>query len=258
MKESSLPPPVRRAASPYDIRRESLQRRVSEVAATLYAQGIRPTVTRVRGVLGGGSPNDLTPALKQWRDVELPKLPTARISGASTTSPPNLPLQITDLAREFWQRALAAAVLEAKSGAPSRDVAARTAEAQLLREQVSSLRDQLQRESLAYGELQVQAARHEVMAREALSREQASAARERSLVREVGALRQRMAELGVLVERGRVTPPIRTAARKKGKPHKDPPSRPARAPRASRSQKAHITGRRRANKAVSSRRRRRK
>src|ERR1700741_2815668 len=78
-----------------------------EAAKALHEQGIRPTVAGVRISLGGGSPNDLAPALKQWRDVELPKP-----SPVGTTAPANLPVQIVDLAQEIWRRALAAAVLE--------------------------------------------------------------------------------------------------------------------------------------------------
>jgi hypothetical protein len=206
-------PPLSR----FDSRKALLQLRVNEAAQALHNQGIRPTVTRIRSALGGGSPNDLAPALKQWRDVEFPKLSAAAGITSLKASPTNLPPQITDLAQELWQRALAAAVLEVKLGATSRDVAARTAEAQSLREQLSAVRDQLQRESLAYGELRAQATRHEVIAREALSREQASASRERSLIREVGTLRQRISELEAVTEQNRRTERTRVATRKTAK-----------------------------------------
>jgi hypothetical protein len=209
---SPAPPPSR-----FDSRQAILQLRVNEAAQALHNQGIRPTVTRIRTALGGGSPNDLAPALKQWRDVEFPKLSAAAGATPVSASPTKLPLQIADLSQELWQRALAAAVLEVKLGATSRDVAARTAEAQSLREQLSSVRDQLQRESLAYGELRAQAARHEAIAREALSREQASASRERSLIREVGTLRQRIAELQALTEQNRRPERTPVATRKTSK-----------------------------------------
>lgn len=177
----------------FDARRAILQHRVNEAASALHTQGQRPTVTRIRIALGGGSPNDLTPALKYWKEVEFPKI--ASKATGHTPTPPPLPLHLAELSQELWQRALAAAVLEVKSGTPARDLAARTAEIQSLREQLSSLRDQLQRESVAYGELRAQATRHEVIAREALSREQATASRERGLIREVGSLRERIVEL---------------------------------------------------------------
>jgi hypothetical protein len=240
MKEDA--PAGRRAATAYDARQEFLQRRVNAAALALHSQGIPPTVTRVRSALGGGSPNDLAPALKHWKGVEFPKLPAGRTTPLST-SRPDLPPQIADLAQEIWQRALAAAVLEAKSGPTSRDVATRTAEAQLLREQLSSLRDQLHRESLAYGELRVQATRHEAIAREALSREHASAARERNLIREVGALRAQIAELQVVVERSRATDKLRAVIRKKPKRGQAQRSRPV-----ARASNKALASRRRAKK----------
>jgi chromosome segregation ATPase len=132
-------------------------------------------------------------------------------------------LQIVDLAQELWRRALAAAVLETRLGTTSRNAVARTAEVETLRLQLSSVRDQLQRESLAYGELRAQAARHEVIAREALSREQNSAMRERELVRQVGTLQQRIAELeATLNQRRGVTRslPPKKAPHKLRKPSK--------------------------------------
>ena len=198
--------------SAFQARQDSLQLRVNDAANALSNQGVRPTIARVRSALGGGSPNDLAPALKQWRNSEL-----SRSGGTATfaTSPTSLPLQIADLAHELWQRALASAVLEAKSGANSRDAVSRAAEAQLLREHLSSLRDQLQRESLAYGELRVQSARHEAMAREALAREHSAAARERDLIRQVGALRQRISELEADSPQVNRTPPRRAATPQK-------------------------------------------
>ena len=200
MKESSVAPSSPETLdTPFRTRAAALQHRVDEAANALHAQGLRPTVTRVRGVLGGGSPNDLTPALKHWRDTILPTL-TSAVSHSPTRSLP-LPLQVADLTQELWQRALAAGVLELKNTPTSRDVAVRTAEAQSLRDQLTSLRDQLQQESLAYGELRAQSARHEAIARDALARGRESDARERQLLRELGTLRQRVSELEADLER---------------------------------------------------------
>jgi len=70
-----------------------------------------------------------------------------------------------------------------------------TEEAQSLKAQVTSLRDQLQHESIALGELRAQAARHEAVARDALARLDASEARERRHLRDLGSAGERLSEL---------------------------------------------------------------
>jgi hypothetical protein len=186
----------------YATRQAALETRVADAAKVLQEQGIRPTVTRIRAALGGGSPNDISTALKHWRDSILPTLPahlqTASNVSGNTTSPP----QIADLVHELWQRATAAALVEVRGGANARQIAARTEEAQSLRTQLATLRDQFQREALAYGELRTRAARYEAMAREALARGDASEARERKLLRDLGAAQQRIIELEAMAEPG--------------------------------------------------------
>lgn len=200
-----MPPSSPQPSALFQARRQSLQLRVNEAAKTLRDQGISPTVARIRTALGGGSPNDLTPALRHWKDSILPTLaasgsrdPSARRLADAQHSP--LPRQVADLAQELWQRSLTTAALELKGGPTAREIASRTAEAQALRDQLTSVRDQLQRESLAYGELRAQAARHEAIARDALVRAQNSEDRERSLHRELGGLRQRVSELEATLE----------------------------------------------------------
>lgn len=171
---------------PFETQLNALQARVNAAALALHERNVRPTVTRIRAALGGGSPNDLGPALRHWRDHVLPTL-TARSDPESGSGVPPL---IADLVHELWSRATAAAVVELKGGSPARQVVARTEEAHALRDQLNSLRDQLQRESLAYGELRAQAARHEAIARDALDRVRDSESRERELLRELGAARQ--------------------------------------------------------------------
>ena len=89
--------------------------------------------------------------------------------------------------------------VELKGGSGARAVAIRTEDIESLRGQVSGLRDQLQRESLAFGELRAQAARYEAMAHNALSQAEEAEARERKYLRELGAARQRIAELEAAV-----------------------------------------------------------
>ncbi|MGO9264052.1 MAG: DNA-binding protein [Candidatus Binataceae bacterium] len=174
----------------YFSRVEALRQRVADAAQELNGRGIRPTVARIRAALGGGSPNDLAPALKHWKDSFAP----AASSGARTETRA-IPIQISDLANEMWQRASIAAVLERKGGAAARALVMRTEEAQSLKTQVTSLRDQLQHESMALGELRAQAARHEAVARDALARLDASEARERRHLRDLGSARERITEL---------------------------------------------------------------
>ena len=186
---SNTPP-----ATPYRARSDLLQARVNSAAQILHTQGIRPTVTRIRAALGGGSPNDLTPALKHWKESILPTLPS-KSPAQQTNLTATPPAEIADLARELWRRAHAAAAIEIKGGSSARQATVHSEEVLTLRSQLAPLRAQLEKELLTHGELRAQATRHEVMAREALARAHASDSRERTLLREIGALRQRVAEL---------------------------------------------------------------
>ena len=181
------------AESEFFVRREALRHRVADAARTLSDRGITPTVARVRAALGGGSPNDLAPALKHWKESFAP---VASETGIDT---PAIPVQISDLAREFWQRATIAAVVELRGGPTARSLITHTEEAEALRHQLKTLRDQLERESMMYGELRAQAARHEAIARDAFGRLEESEARERKHLRELGSVRQRVAELEATV-----------------------------------------------------------
>jgi hypothetical protein len=201
--------------------------RVADAAEELNGRGIRPTVARIRAALGGGSPNDLAPALKVWKESFQP---TAY--SADRLSPPTqrLPAQIADLAHEIWQRASIAATVELKGGATARALNIRSEESQALRQQVSNLRDQLERESVMYGELRAQAARHEAIAREALARVEESEARERKYLRELGSARQRVVELEATVTQLRARPatPPRSPPRRSAPVAKPPASKPMR------------------------------
>jgi polyhydroxyalkanoate synthesis regulator phasin len=187
----------------YTAKTEGLQRRVNSAAQMLSEKGIRPTVTRIRAALGGGSPNDLAPALKHWKEFFGSTLP---LRATDSDALPRIPIQIADLAHELWQRANAAATVELKGGSGARAVAIRTEDIESLRSQVSSLRDQLQRESLGYGELRAQAARYEAMAQNALARVEETETRERKYLRDLGAARQRIAELEATVNELRERP----------------------------------------------------
>ena len=195
----------------YLSRVEHLRQRVAEAAQELNERGIRPTVARIRAALGGGSPNDLAPALKSWKE-SFP--PAAYSADRITPTTPRLPAQIADLAHEMWQRASIAAVVERKGSGTARALAMRTEEAQSLKAQVTSLRDQLQHESIALGELRAQAARHEAVARDALARLDASEARERRALRDVGGARERISELEATVTQLREQPTLIASQRR--------------------------------------------
>jgi hypothetical protein len=201
--------PAPNSESDYFSRQEALRRRVAEAARALADRGIAPTVARVRAALGGGSPNDLAPALKQWKE----SFASAPTSGTRTETPA-IPVQISDLAQELWQRATVAAAVDLKGGPTARALATRTEEAEALRQQVNNLRDQLERESMMYGELRAQGARHEAIARDALTRLDESEARARKHLRELGGVRQRVAELEATLTQRRE----RTAAAVHAKP----------------------------------------
>jgi hypothetical protein len=206
-----------------------LQIRVNDAATLMQEKGIAPTVRRIRAALGGGSPNDLTPALKHWRDVIFPTLSQDVQGATSTTMVGAIPPQLADLVTELWQRATAAAMVELKGGALARAIADRSEETYALRVQIASLRDQLQRESLAYGELRAQSARHEAMSREALARAQDAETRERAQLRDIGTAKQRVAELKAALA---VRPYAKHLAKRLEKPPKKatPSKRRARKP----------------------------
>jgi Plasmid replication region DNA-binding N-term len=213
------------APATFKTRQDALQLRVNDAAGALRAQGIRPTVARIRAALGGGSPNDLTPALNHWRrgsdigGVGAHLIDTAAVPGV-----------ISDLVRELWQRATAAALIELRNGPRALERIEQGVEVRSLREQVALLRAQLDRESIAYGELRAQAARHEAIAKQALDRVREVEARERLLVRELGEVTGRLASAAAMVETDRPSrrrKPRRTVAKK----------RPAAAPRTDRAKK---------------------
>ena len=93
--------------------------RVREAAEALLNRGMRPTVQRVRAMLGGGSPNMIAPILKDWRETLTPeqqlRLPLSEIQNQR----PELPLIISDLASELWKRAIVFATIECKGSPPS-------------------------------------------------------------------------------------------------------------------------------------------
>lgn len=180
------------AENDYISRQDALYRRVAQAAREIAHRGFTPTVARVRAALGGGSPNDLAPALKAWKA----SVASAEREVAETST---IPVQIADLAQELWQRATVAAAVALKGGPDARAQQADTDEAQALRGEVTSLRRELEREAMLFGELRGQSARHEAIARNALCRLEASEARERRYLRALGTARAQLAELAATI-----------------------------------------------------------
>lgn len=249
MRISSHNTPARDFAA----RAEALRSRVGAAAQVLLDQGVRPTVTRVRAALGGGSPNELAPALKHWRESVLPGLSAQTGNRPGSPGVTAAPPQIADLAHELWQRALAAAAVELKGGPTAQQVVTRTEEANSLRNQVSQLRDQLQRESLAYGELRAQAARHETIARQSLARIHQSEIRERNLLLELGEARQRIVQLEATVATSGPTRRKNVAIPRRHKRRQARPSRDLAKTRGVRKRKRKPIKSRRLSKASSAR-----
>jgi hypothetical protein len=115
-----------------------LRERVAEAANALAERGLKPTVARIRAALRGGSPNDLTPALKSWREART-EAPTAT-SQQGVARGGRIPPPIADMAHELWQRALAAATLDLQHGPAARRVTAKAAEVESLRTQLNAAR----------------------------------------------------------------------------------------------------------------------
>lgn len=207
----------------FEARATALRARVAEAAQTLAERGLKPTVARIRAALGGGSPNDLAPALKSWREAVRAEDPAAA-SQQGFARGGRIPPPVADLAQELWQRALAAATLDLQHGTAARRVTAKSAEIESLRTQLNAVRQHLERESLAYGELRAQAARHETLARHALARAEQAETRARELLRELGEARQKIAQFTAEIKQGK---PAYPAAAPQGRHSAQRPQRTA-------------------------------
>lgn len=96
-------------------------------------EALRLRTKRLQSGLGGGSPNDLAPAPKRWKESFGS---AASLGLAANDALPRIPIQIADLAHELWKRANAAAAVELKGGAGARAI--RTEELDTLRAQLRS------------------------------------------------------------------------------------------------------------------------
>ena len=69
---------------------------VFDAAETLAAAGSNPTITRIRAELGGGSPNTITPLLREWREAR-PVVPKS--------AAPDIPDPVAASFRAAWSAA---------------------------------------------------------------------------------------------------------------------------------------------------------
>lgn len=177
--------------SAFQTRHAALQARVQAAAQALLQQGIRPTVSRLRVALGGGSPNELAPALKAWRASEAASSEQAATASGART----VPAPIADLARELWTRAVAAATVDNRSGETALALVARSQDVELLRQQLAALQAQSDRDAAASGELRALCSRLDATARDALRRLQRAEQRHRQVLDQLAEARLRIVEL---------------------------------------------------------------
>jgi hypothetical protein len=144
--------------------------RVREAAEALLNRGLRPTIQRVRAMLGGGSPNVIAPILKDWRDTLTPeqqlRLPLSEIQNQR----PELPLIISDLAAELWKRAIVFATIECKGSPQALQFATMHEETEALRSHNRTLLEQNASSSSDNASLREQMAELQAIAKAALDR----------------------------------------------------------------------------------------
>jgi hypothetical protein len=78
---------------------------VCAAADALLAQGLKPTIERVRRHLGGGSPNTVSALLDEWF-ARLPTRLVGLVGGAAPESPAQVdgpPLAVVQAAEQFWE-----------------------------------------------------------------------------------------------------------------------------------------------------------
>ena len=190
-------------------RLEQLAHRVTDAARSLLSRGEEPTARAVRRALRGGSPNEIGPLLRAWRESAEGRAAWRSIGAGSP-----LPSEVADLCAELWQRASIAAQLEASDSV-------RSVESESTQSQLKALRDQLHRELVNYGELRAQSARHEASARSLASQLEGAERRERGHLRDLGEARARIAELEATVDQ----PKAKTQSPRAARPKRAPPGR---------------------------------
>jgi chromosome segregation ATPase len=78
---------------------------VWQAADALLAEGLRPTIERVRQTIGSGSPNTVSPMLERWF-ATLGKRLEGRVGSLAEDEAAKLPLAVVQAAQQFWGVAL--------------------------------------------------------------------------------------------------------------------------------------------------------
>lgn len=131
------------------------QSEVWAAADTLLAEGVRPTIERVRQKLGRGSPNTVAPMLETWFATLGPRLGLAASDDEGRTQ--GLPMAVQQAFQSIWSTALATAELQAQE-----EIAAQRQALDVERQSLQSAREDLDRQ-LAAAKL------HEASLQQALS-----------------------------------------------------------------------------------------
>lgn len=102
-------------------------------ADALIAQGLRPTIERVRQHIGRGSPNTVSPMLETWFATLGQRLGVA--AGQGEPLPSSVPDPVQRLAQQLWDAAQEQAVQAAQAVLQQREDSAQAAEAALAAQQ---------------------------------------------------------------------------------------------------------------------------
>jgi len=149
-------------------------KRVREAAEALLNKGLRPTIQRIRAMLGGGSPNVIAPILKEWRETLSPeqqlRLPLSELQGQR----PEIPIVISDLVAELWKRAVVFATIECEGSPRALQFATLNEETELLRSGNRALMDQLESDRKENLSLREQLSQLQAIVKAALDRARAS------------------------------------------------------------------------------------
>lgn len=118
------------------------QSEVWAAADTLLAEGVRPTIERVRQKLGRGSPNTVAPMLETWFATLGPRLGLAAGDDEGRTQ--GLPMAVQQAFQSIWSTALATAALQAQE-----DIAAQRQALDVERQSLQSALEDLDRQLAA-------------------------------------------------------------------------------------------------------------
>lgn len=165
-------------------------RRIRETADALLQRGIRPTVQLIRQMIGG-SPNTISPVLREWRETLTPEQQLHLPLQDTADRRAEIPTMISDLATELWQRAIVFATIECRGSPQALQLATLSEESEQLRENNRQLRDKLEKELTEVANLRLQLAELQAVVRSALEKAQSSEARSTRLLTELHAARAR-------------------------------------------------------------------